>query len=370
MKQISWLVALLFTANLQANTLKKVLVLDFKNILKKQEFNYLEGSITDAVRNSLKEKFVFQEMERVQWLEAAKDIYVVEDDFYTYSAAMNLGLATRHDVVIFGGFLVDTLKGGVQQMRTRVRILDLGKKKQIADFEMQNPIDNTIFNAVDKIAERIVKEAAAVLPSKEDAAAGRFKVEIPSFNQLSLRGQVAPLTINASRVIAPASQHAGSDFKNTLGVVLDFQHFGIFKEQLGVFAAGVVRSANDEFSYKLDSSAVPVSLQSFGGQAGFAWRQKLGNRFYLQPLLGGGAQYDILKFTYKNQTIAVTNSTGQVMNANEYSLLTPFAMAGLRFGYAVNSWLMVETGAQYNFLLYQGTQGHSLFAELGVGFKL
>ncbi len=360
----------LFCTPAFAAQLKKVLLLDFKNILKKAEFDYLESSITDATRNKLKEKFAFQETDRDKWLEAAKEAFVVEEDLYTYSAAINVGLAAKQDVVIFGGYVVENKKGGGPELRARIRILDLGKKKQIADFETKNPVDATIFDAVEKIADRIVKEAAAVLPSKEDAAAGRLKVEIPTLNQLSLRGLYSPVAFNANRVLTSTGQYAGTDFKNTAGFALDFHHFGIFKEQLGVFAGGIVRISNDQFSYSIDGSSVPAALQSFGGISGFAWRQRLGSRFYLQPFVGGGVQYDIMKFTYDNRTVAVTTAAGQTVSAGEYTLLSPFAAGGLRFGYAINSWLILEAGAQYAFSFYQGANGQSLFGELGVGFRL
>lgn len=354
---------------LSAAQLKKVLVLDFKNILKKKELDYLESSITDAVRNKLKEKFAFQETPRENWQEIAKENFILEEDLYTYSAAINVGFAARQDIVIFGGYIAEK-KGGGQELITRVRILDLGKKKQIADFELRNPIDATIFDAVDKIAERIVKEAAAVLPSKEDAARGRWKEEIPTLNQLSLRGQFAPMAIAANQTVTANGQYAGTDFKNVAVALVDFHHFGIFKEQLGIFAGGGVRMANNQFRYMLDGSSVPVSLQSFIGQGGLAWRQKLGAKFYLQPFVGGGMQYDIMKFNYDSRAVAVSNALGQPLNSREYTLLSPFSCAGLRFGYAINSWLLLETGAQYAFSFYRGSTGQSLFAEFGLGFRL
>ncbi len=351
--------------------LKKVMVLDFKNILKKSDFNYLEGSITDAVRGKLKEKFAYQEIAREKWLEVAKENFIIEEDLYTYSAAMNLGLLGRQDVVIYGGYVIENKRGSAQQeIRTRVRILDLAKKKEIADFEMKNIVDASIFDAVEKIADRIVKEASAVLPSQVDAAQGRFKEDIPSFNQLSLRGQIAPMAFGANRTLSPTGQYAGTDFKNTLGAGIDFQHFGVFKEQLAVFVGGIVRVSNDQFTYSIDGSTAPAALQSFAGQAGLGWRQKLGAKFYLQPFVGGGGQYDIMKFIYDNKTVAVTTSTGQTVSQGEYKLFSPYALGGLRVGYAINTWLAIEAGAQYSFSFYSGANGQSLFTELGVGFRL
>jgi hypothetical protein len=351
-----------------AAALKKVLVLDFKNILKKAEFNYLEGSITDAVRSKLKQKFAFQEIDRTNWLAKAEENFIIEEDLYTYSAAMNLGIAAKQDVVIYGGYVVENKKNGEQELRARVRILDLGNKREISDFEIKNPIDASIFDAVEKIADRIVKEAAAVLPNKDDA--DRFKEEIQSYNQLSLRGQFAPVAIGANRTVTSTGQFAGTDFKNTAGFAFDMHHFGIWKEQLGVFGGGSVRISNDQFSYSIDGSPAPSALLNFAAQAGLAWRQKINTKFYLQPFLGGGVQYDIMKFNFDSSTVAVTNTAGQSVSAGEYKLFSPFVATGLRVGFFITAWLTAELGAHYAASFYSSAMGQSVYADLGVGFRL
>ncbi len=355
-----------------APELKRVMILDFKNILKKKEFGYLESSITDAVRQKLKAKFAYEEINRTRWLDVANQNYIIEDDLFTYSAAMNLGLLSKQDVVIFGGYVVESKGGSANpEIRTRVRILDLAKRKEIADFEMKSLVDATIFDSVEKIAERIEKEAAAVLPNADDWAKGAIKPEVPTFNQLSLRSQFAPISLStAGRSISPDNQYAGAAYKNVIGGGLDFQHFGIRWQQLGIFAGGFVRVANDQFVYSLDKSAAQTTLLSLAGNAGISWRQSLSDRFYLQPMLGGGVQYDIMKFNFESRTIAVATSAGQQVNQAEYQLLAPFALAGMRIGYAWNSWLSIEAGAQYALYVFSGGTNQALFAEIGVGFRL
>lgn len=355
-----------------APQLKRVLVLDFKNVLKKKEFGYLESSITDAVRQKLKSKFAYEELGRARWLDVAKQNYIIEDDLFTYSAAMNLGLLAKQDVVIFGGYVIESKSGSADpEIRTRVRILDLAKRKEIADFEMKSIVDATIFDSVEKIAERIEKEAAAVLPNAEDWAKGSIKAEVPTFNQLSLRSQFAPVSLSTDgRSISPTSQYAGAAYKNVIGAGLDFQHFGIRWRQLGIFAGGFARAANDQFTYALDKSVAQTTLLSLAGNAGLSWRQNLSDRIYLQPMLGGGVQYDIMKFDFDSRTVAVATSTGQQVNQAEYQLLAPFALAGLRVGYAFNSWLSIEAGAQYALYVFSGGTNQAVFAELGVGFRL
>lgn len=355
-----------------APELKRVIVLDFKNVLKKKNYQYLESTITDAVRGRLKEKFAYVELDRRRWLDVAHENFIIEEDLYTYSAAMNLGLLAKQDVVIYGGYVIEDKKGAANpEIRTRVRILDLAKKKEIADFEIQNVVDATIFDSVEKMADRIVKEAGAVLPNADAWARGELRADIPTFNQLSLRGMYSPVNLDQSgRQISVNEKYAGTSFRNVIGAAVDFQHFGIFSEHLGFSVQGALRIANDKFTYAVDGTTAPGALQSFQGTAGLTWRQYFSRSFYLQPLIGGGVQYDIMKFTFNSQTVSVMTPTGEGVSGVEYSHLSPLAYTGLRFGYAVNSWLFVETGIQYALHFYASATGQSLFANAGIGFRL
>lgn len=151
----------------EAAGLKKVLVLDFINIDKKGDYNYLEASLTDAVRNSLKERFAFEETPERRWQQVAADNYIFRQDFHTQTAATNLGLLARQDIVIAGGFTVREKKNETLILTT-VRLVDIGKRSTIAEFTLPAKADSTIFESVDKIAQRITQEAQTVLPSKED----------------------------------------------------------------------------------------------------------------------------------------------------------------------------------------------------------
>lgn len=160
--------SLLFVSvQLHAQSLKSVMTLDFINIEKKENFAYLEGSLTDAVREKLKANFAFKDITADQYQPIADQNYIYRKDFYTETAATNLGLLAHGDVVIAGGFrIVETKKN--TEIRISVLLIDSAKKKTIAEFIEKGPADASIFETVEKIATRITKEAAAVLPSKED----------------------------------------------------------------------------------------------------------------------------------------------------------------------------------------------------------
>lgn len=354
-----------------AESLKKVLVLDFKNILGYPEYQYLENSLTDAVKNSLKERYVFEESRREDWQEVAKEFHIPEAEVYTYTAAMNLGIYAKQDVVIFGGFFASDPKSTSNfKMNTRVRILDIGRKKEIADFTITNPIDNTIFNSVEKIADRIVKEASVILPTKEDVAKGHFKREIPSFNQLSIRGTFVPIAIEKAGEIGTNSSFTSMNFPNQWGALLDYHYFGILHESFGfLFGVGFQRG-NNKLTLAIDKSQVSTSIQSLYTLTGLAWYQKLTKVLYMKPWLGFGVQQDSMTLQYESDTVNVLNPTGQIVNQKEHKVFLPFLTLGLRFGYSLNKWLSLEGGLRYGVYFFKGSEGQMTALDFGVVFRL
>lgn len=161
------LVLLLSLTSLHAQALKSVMTLDFINIEKKENYQYLESSLTDAVREKLKANFAFKDITSDIYQPVADANYIYRKDFYTETAATNLGLLAHGDIVIAGGFrIVETKKN--TEVRISVLLIDTAKKKNIAEFTEKAPADASLFETVEKIATRITKEAAAVLPSKEE----------------------------------------------------------------------------------------------------------------------------------------------------------------------------------------------------------
>jgi hypothetical protein len=157
------------STNLYSAGLKKVLILDFNNIENNPNHEYLISSITDAVRKMLKDRFAFRETEREKWEKVADDNYIFKSDFYTKTAAINLGLLAMQDIVISGAYKVYSKKGQKGLIiETSVRIIDISEKKVISEFMIDGPADNRIWDSINMIAERISKEAQTILPNKEE----------------------------------------------------------------------------------------------------------------------------------------------------------------------------------------------------------
>jgi hypothetical protein len=166
--------------------LKKVAVLELVNLDKNPNVDYLSGSITDAMQEKLAAKFTFQKANKRELTRIAEENYLFKDDFATRSVALNLGLLAKQDVIIAGGFNVSKAGKG-EELLTTIRIYDIPNRKVVAEITEKSPIDNTIFESVDRITNRIVDAAKAVLPTKEEWQRGKGKgVSGPWFNNWSL----------------------------------------------------------------------------------------------------------------------------------------------------------------------------------------
>ncbi|RME89793.1 MAG: hypothetical protein D6767_07865, partial [Candidatus Hydrogenedentota bacterium] len=292
------------------------------------------------------------------------------DDYFTQTAAMNIGLFARQDVVIFGGFVVK--ESSTQEapiMEIQIAILDIGKQKVISDFTMKNPIDNTIFETVDKIAERIVKEASAVLPSKEDFAKGRFHNPIPSFAEIAVRGLYAPVAIAANTKVQSNSSQTSGDFKQILGFQADFHYFGILFEQLGAYASFCILSASNNFTLEIDNSTIPVNLQTLTGGLGVAWREKFYPKWYAQPWIGIAFRVDTVQYQLQSDTVNIYDTAGRPISQQDLRSTIPVFALGSRIGYMLNRRFSLEAGIQYNLLMLSTDLKNSILTDFGVGFK-
>lgn len=171
--------------------LKKVIILPIVNIDKDANFAYLEGSITDSLKERLREKFAFDELPEEKWALVAEQNYILKDDFHTRTAAMNLGILANQDIVINGGFkpVNKKIAGGKikSSIHATAHLLDVKKKKTIATIELDLPADSELFTAVGQVADRMEAETRKVIPSKEDAARSGLTAEsAPFFSDFSL----------------------------------------------------------------------------------------------------------------------------------------------------------------------------------------
>jgi len=147
-------------------------------------------------------------MKKEKWEEVALENHVFLDDVHNKSVAMTLGLLSKQDIVISGGFTVrrknieagitkedkiskDKEKGPKKESQAafenvvtvRTVLLDISKKTIISEFTSEAVVDNRIFASIDKLAAMIAEKAKVVLPNKEDWQGKSLEESKPLFDK-------------------------------------------------------------------------------------------------------------------------------------------------------------------------------------------
>lgn len=331
--------------------LKKVIILPIVNIEKDPNFAYLEGSITDSLKERLREKFAFDELPEDKWAVVADQNFILRDDFHTRTAAMNLGILANQDIVINGGFrpVNKKLAGGKikSSIHATAHLLDVKKKKTIATVELDLPADSELFTAVGQVADRIEEETRKVIPSKEDAARSGLKADSePLFADVS-----AGLRAGGGMYVSGYSKY----FSAQLPAVGAVMHARVpklmqqFTAEMGlVFLSHKLKDGNDS---ALQSLGVSSTTANYMFSLSFGYQVNLNPKFYLEPQVGGG---------YVMQSTTVT---GNGINSN-LSNGFPMGRAALVTGYRINALIDAALSAEF---LAQIEQGTMTFAPLLLG---
>lgn len=336
------------TSGLSGDGMKKVLVLPFVNAEKNKNVEYLRDSLTEAVRSKLKKRFAFRSPPEREWQETAENNYLFPDDFATRSVALNLGLLAMQDVVISGEYRVrgdDKL-----EIRTGVKIIDISRKKVIAEFEETGPADNRIFDTVTRIADRISNEAKAVLPTREEwqrtgSGADSGKPWFADF-QAGLRAGGARYALDFSERVQPEQPVIGGEVSAAMPTISPALRLGL--ESL-FFKETPVAGRNPE----LKDLSVDVTNYAVG--SGLAVRFQWGS-LSLSPKLGGGIFL---------QNISV-NGDRQSSHQNRL----PYGQATLSLGYDLSRNYALTTSLETYFQFGDGSITLLGLGSLGIRFYL
>lgn len=175
----------------------KVIIFIFANVDQDPNAAYLESTITDAVRKELNRLFVFKEISEQKVNDYAVANYFKKEDFHTYSVGMQLGLALKQDVVIQGHFRLRKKKKDITLIETHVRIIDIGHKKIVAEFDTEGAADASIFDSIAALTRRMSEEAKAVLPNEAEwkkQGVEDDNDDRPLFNQVAIIGGICAFT--------------------------------------------------------------------------------------------------------------------------------------------------------------------------------
>lgn len=376
---------------------RKVLILPFQNREKNPLYDYLEGSITDAVTKKLQERFVFEQVAEDKWRANAAQNLVHPGEFYTQTAGMQLGAWLKQDVVISGSFIVSQKpltqarqkydadgKSGTPVEKlirpenkdapvivTTVRLFDISKRKLVTEFEVEGFADASIFESVDALALRVSKEAAAVLPNEEEWKA-RADSDWPDFDDqlaFTLSGGLISTPSAFAGTLTSGSQIIPADFHPIAGT-FSYRRRKLFWRDL--YLGGALAYGRGSREFNVDKSTTAISASSdalgLGVLVGYEW--KIRDRFYAAPGIRFGYQLAHIKLDYSSLAAKPLDIDGKEVTSRDFNSSSPvLALTGLA-GWRMTSSVSLELRSEYEMQLYANRYSAQLFLGAGVSVGL
>lgn len=350
--------------------MKRVLILDFKNIEEDENYQYLEASITDAVKEMLKGKFEFQEYPRDEAIKFAQANLLLSDEFYTQSVAFQMGLLLKQDIVINGSYRVED-----EEITTEIRIFDIGNRKLLKTIEVKGPASSQIFASVGIIAERIAEECKVVLPNKEEwqrmiAEEQKATISVTQ-NLFSLSLGVSALTFpggNQSNLTTDTTLRPG-DFPMPLVIQLGYVRSNIYKSFYALGNLGY-QIASHDFQVENNVQKAQGKMSFISMRMGLGLEMPIFEKFYWAPFAAIGYYFGNMSLNYENLPRKPLNENGEPVSSASFNVGAPALTIGARAGFQVNALMSFELSTEYTNLFYANNVSGFIILNGGITLRM
>lgn len=372
---------------------RKLLILPFQNREKNALYDYLEGSITEAVTKKLQENFVFESPADEKWRSVAGQNLVHPNEFYTNTAGMQLGAWLKQDVVISGSFvvvqkpitrarqnydddkptgkpldkLVNAPQANAPVIVTTVRVFDIAKKKLVTEFEVEGFADASMFESIDLVAARVAKEAVVVLPNENEwREAGGTDFADYQHHVGFAAGVGAISTPGAfDAALTSGSQLLPKDF-HPLKFSFAYTRRRSFYRDLFVTGQLSYATGGSSFGVERATTAISASSRSLSVSAGVGYLWSFWSRYYAAPLVRFGYQLGNITLDYENLLTKPVDLDGQEVSKRAFTANAPLVAFGAMGGYRMNETLAAELHTEYELLVFTNRVSAQIFIGLAM----
>lgn len=337
------LAALLMGSALSAEGIKKVLILDVVNIDKNPNYDYLVASITDAFTAKLKENFVYSETPKESWQKAAlAGDLPFEDESYTRTFALSLGLKMRQDIAISGGFRV-TVVNRQQVIKATLFLIDVKNKKIIDTVEKNLPLSGDLFGKVDELAVALTEAAKKVLPGKDYYVKNEADFEV-GHPTLRLVSEAYFMTLAGAKTFSENKSFvtpARMSLVYGAGLRAQAQLWRKFEWYVqGMFFLSTATLTSEQ-----SGTSIPQTLMAGNASGGLGYVVPVSKRLSFTPWIGGGFFLGQTTLQFSNYAKQPTDSTGTSVSSQSVLFYGPTANAGLAMGIIVTDDVFLSLGA-------------------------
>lgn len=351
-----------------AEALKKVLILDVINLDKEPNFEYLVGSITDALKENLRQNFVFVETPKEEWQrEALAHDLVFTDESNTRTYSLDLGIAMRQDITVSGGFKVRS-KRGQQILEVIVFLLDVKSRKLIDTITMETPASGEIFSKINKMADQLSLAAAKVLPGKDDYAKNKSDFG-GGDRSLTIVTRTKPLTIlglkkfdETDQMLRPSQYTLSFEAGARYEINNFWRRFALWGQGSAFFSPLPLSSVQ---------SSQTIGNLTIGAIAmvGAARVFDLSRKWHFVPRLGAGYMFAYAKLDSSNYGKQIFDSGSNLTSTVNGYFFGPVFLVSTDVQYDINARIFVETGLSVQTFL--NSKGVSMTAgvNLATGWR-
>lgn len=320
----------------------RVLVIDWVNLEKNPQLDYLGASIAEAMAAELQKKFVFELMPEREWRASAKENLVQAEDLATASTAIQLGNWNAQSVVISGTFRLK--KGAARQtLQIEAALYSIPEEKKVLQFSDELPISSNMFAPLSIMAANFSEKAKDLLPSEESFRIAEAREFERMQNYLVFRPEAMVFARPAQQQnLLASSTVSPADLPVEWGGSFEYRRFGILKTFLSVYA-----NAGGHYGVATLSgrgTSIPATIFDIRGAAGVSWHFGFNRFFYLVPQLGGGMQYG---------QIFLKGIASPIYN-QAFTDSVAFAEARINLGFSVTRRVAIEIAPSATVLFYQG----------------
>ena len=351
-----------------------MIILDINNVSGNSDYDYLEGTITKAIRKELQKNAAFVELEKEKWQKIAEKNYIFKKDMHTKTAAVNLGLLTNQDVVLAGFFNINNSARGNSELSGYILLYSISKKELVVSIPLNVPISGEMFDAIDKAAIESAEALNKVLPNLDDwKRSGMAAFARPKQNHINL-GSGALINLFSSNSFESLEQGSGLSpvvFTLSFKFQLEYLRHQVFFPWLVAGVSGHYYTGSTSVPVKVASGTIPVSLQSFGGELMAAYKYLISDRLYILGGVASGYQMSNYRLDFSSDSLTVLDSTtnrqlqSETVTVNEV-IFSPFARVVYRITQNIDTGLDLR---QTNFLYNrENTGGIQILFLVGYGF--
>ncbi len=355
---------IIFSAVTAQARVPEFLFIPIENTGQNANSEYIGKSVSDELRNQINENFAVHEIPDSAWRSIARENqFIYEDEYSTRSVALQLGIILKRDVVLLGGYSVETSKsGGTDVVVFNIYLMSIRDRKIISHINFKTPADATLFTKMIELRDRVIAELAKVLPNKKDAERLYYEDESVYFkNQFVLSGgtcfTIVPAPVDKIPATGEVAYNPG-DFPLSPEITLQYRRLNVFFDGFQVHASAGFSFGSTDVDMVTSSNSVTVDHYAGAFNIGPGYRLPLFGRSYLCIQGGVGYYYakTIMDLGMSGKDVTDVY-TGESIEEIKMDIYGPTARGDLILGYSIFGNLAIEIGGAYR--VYFGTEDMS-----------